>query len=368
MVEFDSVQLNCSHLWIKEDVEAFRWFGVVVGGICILFGTMGNVITIAAVKREPYMKTAFYTFLLSMCGIDLVAALFTAPFVLTGFVLMEWPIGGAKNFTVDLVGYFYFCSGYSSVVHLVVISIHRFIEICRIKRLQFFFRSPKNVLFVVVLCWTLAPLLLLPLLIGNYFVWNPSIFMCTFSLSPATHLLEYSVAMRVLFQVVPLVVMPPLYITMFHKVHLTSVRLQQYECMKYPLRKKKDEAELCSSTKASSVQLMASENISSQLRNLDSTVKHNALKALREKCHQRRLLIMCACICLSFAVLFLPSAVVHLLRHLHPCIDPRVVIASVNVTWLNPVINPIIYGILNTKIRKGYRKLIADCFSQLKCF
>ena len=79
-----------------------------------------------------------------------------------------------------------------------------------------------------------------------------------------------------------------------------------------------------------------------------------ACRNLRKKRADIKLLLCSMTICMIFVILFLPSVVINLIP---VCLDPRIHMAASNLTWLNSCVNPIVYAMMNTRFRKGKKRL-----------
>jgi len=67
--------------------EESRYFGVAIGVIVFLFGTVGNGITVWAYMRNKNLQSSFNVLIANLCLIDLVFTVIVIPAILPGYVI-----------------------------------------------------------------------------------------------------------------------------------------------------------------------------------------------------------------------------------------------------------------------------------------
>ncbi|CBY21144.1 unnamed protein product [Oikopleura dioica] len=206
--ESDILNEDCNNHISKNDLESFRWFGIVIGILDIVVGGFGNGLTIAAFLTNRKLWSTFNIFIVNLSIIDFLTAVFMMPLHVVGYVLMEWPF---PQWMCAFQAYIYFCCGYTSVVCLVAITLNRLVGIVYPLHYKRFFSSCRTSL-AIVFCWFVAPLFLLPFLIfsnsdGTQMMgWREDQLLCTFTnLEPEFEL--YMKIMRLLFQFSPACIM-----------------------------------------------------------------------------------------------------------------------------------------------------------------
>jgi len=223
----------------RQAVSDFRLFGIIIGIFDIVIGSFGNFFTILAFTRCKALHTPYNVFIVNLSIIDFLTATCMMPLNVTGYILKRWPLGGPDHISCSIQAFVYFCCGYTSIVCLLVITINRFIIIIyRDLYIQVF--SKRNVLILSVLCWLVAPLFMLPLILHHggkqSAAWNPEQFLCTFMPSKMSEKWKsYMLFCRILFQFMPAILMTSLYTTIFLKVREQEQLMSRYTYKQKPL-------------------------------------------------------------------------------------------------------------------------------------
>nr|CAB3250726.1 G-protein coupled receptor 84-like [Phallusia mammillata] len=337
---------NLSHQAIanvSENVQNFRYLGIAIGITAIVLGSIGNFLTIVVFTRTSKLQVSFNAFVVSLSVVDFLTASCMLPFNVAGYVQMQWPIGGAENFTSSIQAFVYFCCGYTSITCLMVITFNRFISIRHPTRYKSLFTKPRMVV-AVILSWLIVPAFLLPVLVGTtdegerIIGWNSGQLLCTF-IHVGGAWKSYMMVLRVLFQFIPIPLMISAYIAMFltirhsHKDRDTTSQQLPWEVDKETLM----------------VQSTGMNRAEAQIT--------REIYVNEKRTTERRLLLVSATLCIVFILLFLPSLVINLLPG-RAKLDPRIHMAASNMTWFNSCVNPFIYVIVNPKFRVEYKLIV----------
>lgn len=222
-----------------EQIEQFRFLGVIIALFDIIVGTCGNLFTILAFTRCKALHTPYNVFIVNLSIIDLLTASCMMPLNLTGYVLKRWPFG-PDHISCSLQAFVYFCCGYTSIVCLLAITLNRFVIIIyRDLYIQLF--SRRNVLIAASFCWCIAPAFMLPLLIKHngrrIMTWNKEQYLCTFVPSVMSDWWKnYMLFCRIFFQFMPWFLMSGFYATIFIKVHEQETQMASYNTKMKPLK------------------------------------------------------------------------------------------------------------------------------------
>lgn len=341
---------------IEERLNAidFRYFGIAVGFWTVFIGSTGNMLTILTYVANKKLRTSFNVFLLNLAVIDFYTATCMIPFIIAGYLQMEWPFGN-DSFTTRLQAFNYFCCGYTSVVFLVAITVNRFIGAIFPAKYKLWF-SKERMVWILIVCNTCAPAFLLPFLIGTdsscpaplYGLtgYNTKQFLCTFVCLGSWE--PYMQFTRVLFQFVPLIAMILMYAFIFTFVHKRRTGLSSK----------------MGTINTSTINNNESRSIVGKPK-LNKTKSQRSLQATRRRNEDSRMLVISVVICVAFMITFLPSVIVNLLPNRH-YIDVRWHMAASNLSWFNSSLNPIIYVVLNRRFRREYWRIIQIAIGRVR--
>ncbi|XP_076820589.1 G-protein coupled receptor 84-like isoform X2 [Clavelina lepadiformis] len=352
----------------NPEIVSFRYFGIVVAVYAIVVGSIGNLLTILAFFSNRKLRTTFNVFVVNLSVVDFLTASAMLPFNLAGYVQMQWPFGNS-SFTTRLQAFFYFCCGYTSVVFLVAITINRFIGVFQPTRYEELFKQERLVLTMVV-CWTFAPICLLPFLVGTdsscsspgqaLTGYHAGQFLCTFVCLPKIGWYPYMQFTRVVFQFLPLGVMILAYGSIFYKLRNKAEQLIRTRTMSLQ------------STQSTSLSVNGELNPALIKKDKPGSVKMRAMMQrrasntdMKRNKENKRMLLISVAICVGFMVTFLPSVIINLIPGSGK-FDPRLHMMASNLSWFNSSINPVIYVILNRRFRKEYIRLIKMGFGRVK--
>lgn len=188
--------------------------GAIVMLIALLWGLFGNILTSFVILTNKDLKSTTNFFIVSLCINDILNLSINNMIVLVSYFMMEWTMGLAicemvMHFTVLLMG--------SSLWHTGLISIHRLIVVCFN---NFYKKISKRAYTVFVLSFArIVPLLFMinPHL-GKMSQFQPKLIRCLarkeFGL--------YTMFVSVTLQMLPSIILMVCYIAIFIKVFRSS--------------------------------------------------------------------------------------------------------------------------------------------------
>lgn len=201
-----------------------RWAGIIVGSIAISIGTIGNLLTIIAIRRNRQMHTTFNVFIANLCLIDLLTASTMLPLNVTSYALGYWPFQWLP-YSCSIQAFYYYCCGYTSIVCLMAISVNRLIGITMPTYYEKVF-SKRKVKFGIIFTWLFAPALLMPFFFNNGFSWVEKYSLCVFDVGHFTKpWLLYMLFVRVIFQMVPIFFFIIIYAIIFFQVRGSGIQV-----------------------------------------------------------------------------------------------------------------------------------------------
>nr|XP_002120235.3 alpha-2 adrenergic receptor [Ciona intestinalis] len=203
----------------EVDVSAMRLLGIVIGIIDIFAGTSGNLLTLLAIYNNKRLQTTFHIFIANLCVIDLLTASTMMPFNVTSYIKQEWPF--ENDFTCSFMAFSYYCCGYTSIVCLITITVNRYVGVCHPKHSNRLYTRNRTVV-VIIISWLFAPVVLSPFFLPGEggqrgFGWVQRLTLCVFKITAKWqhYYMEFT---RVLFQLLPLLVIVALYTLIFIEV------------------------------------------------------------------------------------------------------------------------------------------------------
>ncbi|CAG5083825.1 Oidioi.mRNA.OKI2018_I69.PAR.g10473.t1.cds [Oikopleura dioica] len=201
-----------------------RWFGIIVGSLSIVIGTLGNFLTILVIVRNRSMQTKFNMFIANLCVIDFLTAATMLPVNVASYVLGRWPFPRFP-WWCSLQAFYYYCCGYTSTVCLIAISVNRLVGICFPLYYNKIF-SRRKIWFELAFTWLLAPLLMAPFFFNNGFQWVDKYSLCVFNnMQFNAQWMHYMQFTRITFQMVPVFVFIVIYSIIFVKVRGSGMQV-----------------------------------------------------------------------------------------------------------------------------------------------
>lgn len=225
--EFANYTINLSDAFNRTSYHSFNGFnskdlpsalalhiGAIVMLIALLWGLFGNILTSFVILTNRDLKSTTNVFIVSLCINDILNLSINNMIVLVSYFMMKWTMGLAicemvMHFTVLLMG--------SSLWHTALISIHRLIVVCFN---SFYKKISKKAYTIFVLSFArIVPLLFMinPHL-GKMSQFQPKLIRCLarkeFSL--------YTMLVSVTLQMLPSIILIACYIAIFIKVFRSS--------------------------------------------------------------------------------------------------------------------------------------------------
>lgn len=98
--------------------------------VLIVLGSTGNSMVVAAVIRQPAMRTARNVFIINLAISDLLLCLVTMPLTLVELLSQYWPLGD-QPFLCKLVGTLQATSIFVSTISITAIALDRYqVSVC----------------------------------------------------------------------------------------------------------------------------------------------------------------------------------------------------------------------------------------------
>ena len=188
--------------------------GAVVMLLALLWGLFGNILTSCVILTNKDLKSMTNVFIVSLCINDILNLGINNMMVLISYFMMEWTMGLAicemvMHFTVLLMG--------SSLWHTGLISIHRLIVVCFN---NFYKKISKRSYLIFVLSFArIVPLMFMvtaPL--GRMSKFEPKLIRCIARKEFAL----YTMLVSITLQMLPSIILIVCYIAIFIKVFRSS--------------------------------------------------------------------------------------------------------------------------------------------------
>lgn len=340
----ECMQINVPH----DELQHFRWFGIVIGSLDIVIGGVGNGLTITAFLTNRRLWNTFNIFIVNLSLIDFLTAVFMMPLHVVGYSFMYWPL---PRWTCLIQAYIYFCCGYTSVVCLMSITINRLVGIVYPLHYKRVF-SNCRVVIVLIACWILSPLFLLPFLLvknedGSHMMgWREDQLLCTFNNLGSSGYIHYMQAIRIIFQFIPACVM-----IICYTVSVLDVSKGTSAYRTKPINYFKSS--------------LTSKSVSTARYSAASSINNEQTRQQRK--NNWRLLLISVLMCSVYCLLFIPSVVINLLPNSR-CLDPRLHMSCSFITWLNSCANPILYCLLYPRFQREYKRILKHATNRVLNF
>lgn len=219
---------------------------------------------------------------------------------------------------------------------------------------------------MIILCWTTGPIFLAPFFIGtnigdnNIIGWREDQYLCTFT-NPTGLWLTYMKICRVLFQFIPLIILPLAYLKMYRSIQENEKRMSFLSSKKTSFTPGKSGTSSSLNSRQPSIDQVKvprklSATIVSFIKRPSKTLKIKKTQD-NEGDGSSALFRIALLIFIAFLILFLPSLIVNILPG-RKCFDPRIHMLCSNITWINASLNPMIYSVFYPRFRKAYGKIL----------
>ncbi len=317
--------------------EVWKLCFQIIFAFMAIIGTFGNIITILAVVTTKNLQTIPNYYVVSLAVADLITCVFVMPMaVLTYSYEYQIPVGFCQ-----VISYVTMIVVVSSMIHLGIIAINRYILICRSRGLYNRIFSKRNVIISIACSWMFCFIEFSPPFFGfGSYGFNPFFGTCQFSDSKYTFLF-------VLILADCTVVFPSLFITLFCYIAIfMKFRQSQARVMhtaEYSGNSSVNETpgptqEYTSTGGATSTTSGAINNKQSQEKKKFSVTKNLFV------------------IWVAFVIFWLPAVILHKIDNFRSPFG-----TMYHFTWLfttaNSMGNFLIYGAMNMSFRKAYIRL-----------
>ncbi|XP_065055719.1 D(2) dopamine receptor-like [Rhopilema esculentum] len=292
-----------------------------------VMSTFGNILVCLAILRFPSLHTLTNAFILSLSITDLLTPGVRVIYVAVSIFASKWIFGCFWCQLSSVLGVF-LCS--SSILHLCVISVERFITIKWPLRHQNWI-TKRSVAFLITNIWVVSFVLsLFPYFGLVHHTFNIEILDCEiwWEANP-----KLAVLLAIFFFLIPFMVMSLTYFYIFKEVHRQTRRVSTVPVPAEMTRKK---------------------SIGSRMR-INHILKHE-LKAVR----------IIVVVIGVFFVFWLPWFTVTCIRAYSPkSISGMMQRLTFAMAYTNSSCNWIIYSVMNRQIREAFKTILTSCQSRL---
>ena len=302
-----------------EDNTSFTWplsltllFGVIA---CV--GTVGNILIIWAVCVEHQLRTLGNAFIVNLAVADLIVTAYTMPF---GIISSQFQSRPFNNVFCDFNAFVLTQTCSISTQSLMLIAIERYIYVCHPFRYPTLF-TRKTVYLYLVAAWIFT-------IFGSVQGWTgwtsyhygKEYFLCIFY-GPQS--LSYDLCLTIFGFVIPFSTLTFCYVSIYRLVKNSKDVINNYGQSSKPNE------------------------------TLDTPQNKRRAK-------EYRFIIMLVTIVIVFSVMWAPGAVVMALSGSlgHGGIPVSIYSVSIWFALYNSATNSILYGIMNTNFRRGYKNVL----------
>ncbi len=177
------------YLWTGSAAD--RIFGTVMMSLIVCLALFGNGSVLYVIARTPHLRTQIsYYFLVNLCAVDTLSAIFCLPVAIVTFVQSTW-VWGTKS--CEVFGLITNLFTYTSVFTICVISMERYYSV----------RSPMQhaanmtlgrTACILLSVWVVSMVIaLMPASGWNSYTYQPRKYVCTFSPQEPSYVL-FSIA------------------------------------------------------------------------------------------------------------------------------------------------------------------------------
>nr|XP_020449694.1 melatonin receptor type 1A-like [Monopterus albus] len=296
-----------------QQYQPFPWVVAVLAGVLIttiVVDVMGNLLVIVSVFRNRKLRKAGNAFAVSLAFADLLVALYPYPLVLTAIFHDGWIAG---HIHCQISGFLMGLSVIGSVFNITGIAINRYCYICHSLKYDKLCSS-SNTMCYVMLVWALTILAIVP----NWFVeslqYDPRVYSCTFAQSVSS---LYTIVVVVVHFIVPMGIVSYCYL----RIWILVIQVRQ-------------------------------------------RVKPDSRPKIKP--HDLRNFLTMFVVFVLFAVCWGPLNLIGLAvaldSRLSRVIPEWLFTASYFMAYFNSCLNAVVYGVLNHKFRKEYKRIVLAIF------
>lgn len=287
-------------------------FAAICAVLFIIFGILGNLLTILALCRCAKLRNATTAFVISLCTADLLFCTFNLPLTASRYIHQSWLLGETM---CTLFPFFFYGNVAVSLMSMTAITINRYILINH-HRIYDKIYSKRHIALMIAFCWLFSFSMLLPTLTKTWgqFGLHDETFSCTILK------LEGKSPKKFLF--------------VFGFLLPCIVIIVSYSCIFYKVRQSRKNIAAHSPTSPTQAPLC---------------------RQVSQRADEIRLTKLMMIVFFSFLICFLPLMIVNVFdnKFRFPVMH---VLASV-LAWMSSCINPVIYAVLNRQYRQAYVRL-----------
>jgi len=211
----------------NNEIGAWLYVGIIIAFLVLILGTFGNLMTILAYRRNKKLQNTFNLLVANLCGIELAFSVVVISLIIPGMILQKNPYN--ESFCTA-VGYFYYSLHASALFNVVVIAINRYIGVIHANEYSRCYQS-RNVKICIACSWLASPILHLPLLYDGI-SWSQQVLRCTVDLENSPKAIrKYNLAINLVFQAVPMVILIYAYSMIMRKVRLLNKKMEKHRAV-----------------------------------------------------------------------------------------------------------------------------------------
>uniref|UniRef100_A0A4W4EZA5 G-protein coupled receptors family 1 profile domain-containing protein n=1 Tax=Electrophorus electricus TaxID=8005 RepID=A0A4W4EZA5_ELEEL len=348
----------------SPSVEGYRYFGVLLGCVVTVVGTVGNVLTVLAFATDTHLRTRFNVLIVNLAVADILYCTILQPVSVDSYLHLRWR-GGAT--WCQMFGLLLFLSNSVSIITLCLIAASRYLVVAhRTTRAARLLLSPHGVAMLVASSWALGLASFGPL--WPVYVFAPQVCTCSFHRTKGR---PYTTVLLFFYFFLGLGFVGLFYFLIYHKVHIAAMALLKYRPSRRSSRKKRTEAEGTDGDD-SGIGVGTTGTQSSEISDQTTTFPAPILTQATgpsstpgEDSEFKRVTRMCFTVFLCFVGCFVPFLLLNIADKNNRA--PQVLhMFCANMTWLNSCINPLLYAAMNRQFNQAYRDLLSKAASPLR--
>lgn len=302
--------------------RATTLFATVCCIIFIIFGILGNLVTILALTKCAKLRNATTAFVISLCTADLLFCALNLPPTASRYIHHSWVLGKTL---CRLFPFFFYGNVAASLLSMTAITINRYILINHYKHYDRIYQK-KFIALMIAFCWIFSFSLLTPTLAGVWgeFGYREQSFSCTILRKEGKSPKKFLFILGFLLPCLIIVI--------------------SYSCIFYRVHKSRKNVEAHSPGGAKSPNSVTS--------------PAPLMRQLSHRQDEIRLTRMMLIIFCSFLLCFLPLMIVNVFED--KIIEPNVHVMASVLAWMSSCINPVIYAAMNRQYRQAYVRLFCS--------
>ncbi|CAH1787243.1 unnamed protein product [Owenia fusiformis] len=283
-----------------------------------VIGSIGNIITIIAIATTPKLRNIHTIFIMNLCASDVLLCTVSIPLFNISHFATGWIQTNLMVCRISL--YLFYCNGGATIMALLLIAVDRNITTVYPQSHTSVF-TKKHIKIMLVAAWSFCPLLLLLPLTNTWgrFDYDPSIGLCVMIREPGFSFNKFFFAFIFLSTMTCII---GCYLQIFVIVRRSKQRLYGQRGMHQP------------------------------------TVTSTAVKHYKQQ--EMKLTKMMVIIFCIFVICYAPQTISHLAGGSAIKIPALRMIGGA-MLWLSSCLNPFVYAIMNTELRRSYCRILHCC-------